>query len=279
MSNWKNLDTLDSYKVLSQKEQVNLADVMSGENGAKRVQTYQVPMAAGLSYNYASKQVNDDILKALSSLAEEAELAEKYNVQKVILFGSRARGDFKRTSDIDLAVSGGDFCRFALDVEEETQTLLEFDIVDLDGTVQEELLESIRKEGYYMKKYENFCSSLKNMKEIYNYTEPYDNVVLTGLVGLYEICFEQSWKMMKEILELHGFEEGATRSPKIILKTAFKAGMIKDEELWLQGLQARNNVTHSYNQNIALGIVKDAKEKFYDMFVELKREIEENWLE
>lgn len=212
-------------------------------------------------------------------IQEIRELAEKYNVQKVILFGSRARGDFKRTSDIDLAVSGGDFCRFALDVEEETQTLLEFDIVDLDGTVQEELLESIRKEGYYMKKYENFCSSLKNMKEIYNYTEPYDNVVLTGLVGLYEICFEQSWKMMKEILELHGFEEGATRSPKIILKTAFKAGMIKDEELWLQGLQARNNVTHSYNQNIALGIVKDAKEKFYDMFVELKREIEENWLE
>lgn len=129
-----------------------------------------------------------------------------------------------------------------------------------------------------MKKYENFCASLKNMKEIYNYMEPYDNVVLTGLVGLYEICFEQSWKMMKEILELHGYEEGATGSPKIILKTAYKAGMIKDEELWLQGLQARNNVTHSYNQNIALGIVKNTKEKFYDMFIELKREIEENWL-
>ena len=85
------------------------------------------------------------------------------------------------------------------------------------------------------------------MKEIYNYTEPYDNVVLTGLVGLYEICFEQSWKMMKEILEMHGFEEGATGSPKIILKTAYKAGMIKDETLWLQGLQARNNVTQSEN--------------------------------
>ena len=129
-----------------------------------------------------------------------------------------------------------------------------------------------------MKKYEKFCASLKNMKEIYNYMEPYDNVVLTRLVGLYEICFEQSWKMMKEILELHGYEEGATGSPKIILKTAYKAGMIKDEELWLQGLQARNNVTRSYNQNIALGIVKNAKGKFYDMFIELKREIEENWI-
>ena len=107
-----------------------------------------------------------------------------------------------------------------------------------------------------MKKYENFCSSLGNMKDIYNYKEPYDNVVLTGLVGLYEITFEQSWKMMKEILQNHGYEEGATGSPKIILKTAYKAGMIKDEELWLRALQARNNVTHSYNQKIALLFLK-----------------------
>ena len=129
-----------------------------------------------------------------------------------------------------------------------------------------------------MKKYENFCSSLGNMKEIYNYEEPYDNVVLTGLVGLYEITFEQSWKMMKEILQNHGYEEGATGSPKIILKTAYKAGMIKDEELWLRALQARNNVTHSYNQKIALGIVSEAKNEFYKMFVELKEEVENGWL-
>lgn len=129
-----------------------------------------------------------------------------------------------------------------------------------------------------MKKYENFCSSLGNMKDIYNYEEPYDNVVLTGLVGLYEITFEQSWKMMKEILQNHGYEEGATESPKIILKTAYKAGMIKDEELWLRALQARNNVTHSYNQKIALGIVSEAKNEFYKMFVELKEEVENGWL-
>ena len=129
-----------------------------------------------------------------------------------------------------------------------------------------------------MKKYENFCSSLGNMKDIYNYKEPYDNVVLTGLVGLYEITFEQSWKMMKEILQNHGYEEGATGSPKIILKTAYKAGMIKDEELWLRALQARNTVTHSYNQKIALSIVSEAKTEFYKMFVDLKEEVESVWL-
>ncbi|HIS79926.1 MAG TPA: nucleotidyltransferase domain-containing protein [Candidatus Scatomonas merdavium] len=74
-------------------------------------------------------------------------LAQKYHVQKVILFGSRARGDHRRTSDIDLAVKGGEFERFALDVEEETSTLLKYDIVDLDSELPPELRESIQKEG------------------------------------------------------------------------------------------------------------------------------------
>lgn len=80
-------------------------------------------------------------------IKEIIDFAKKYDVEKVLLFGSRARGDFKRTSDIDLAVSGGDFDRFALDVDEETTTLLMFDIVDLDREMQPELRESIEKEG------------------------------------------------------------------------------------------------------------------------------------
>lgn len=74
-------------------------------------------------------------------------LAQKYKIKKVILFGSRARGDYKRTSDIDLAACGGDFNRFALDVDEETSTLLKYDIVNLDTAIQKELILSIEKEG------------------------------------------------------------------------------------------------------------------------------------
>lgn len=80
-------------------------------------------------------------------IMEICEIAKRCQVDKVLLFGSRARGDFKRTSDIDLAATGGDFLRFALDVEEETSTLLEFDIVDLDRCMQQALRDSIEKEG------------------------------------------------------------------------------------------------------------------------------------
>ena len=80
-------------------------------------------------------------------IEEICDFARKYNVKKVILFGSRARGDFKEKSDIDLAVQGGDFIRFMLDVNKETSTLLSFDIINLDEKIQIELKESIEKEG------------------------------------------------------------------------------------------------------------------------------------
>lgn len=80
-------------------------------------------------------------------IGEIRKLAEKNRLKKVILFGSRARGDYHRASDIDLAVSGGDVDLFRLDVNEETSTLLLFDVVDLDLHLQEELREAIEKDG------------------------------------------------------------------------------------------------------------------------------------
>ncbi len=43
-------------------------------------------------------------------------------------------------------------------------------------------------------------------------------------------------------------------------------------------MQERNNVTHSYNKKVAMEIVLWTKEKFYDMFCELKREIDRKWI-
>lgn len=78
---------------------------------------------------------------------EIIDLAKKHNIEKVILFGSRARGDYHRASDIDLAVYGENITEFALDVEDVTSTLLTFDVVDMKKEIQKELVESIRKEG------------------------------------------------------------------------------------------------------------------------------------
>ena len=129
-----------------------------------------------------------------------------------------------------------------------------------------------------MKKYENFVASFENLKDIYDYSEPYGNVELTGLVGVFEVCFEQSWKAMKEILEANGFSEGRTGSPKQILKTAYSAGMIEDEEMWLDALVSRNNVAHAYNKDIALEIVRNTKDRYFKLFETLVVNLKEDWL-
>ena len=74
-------------------------------------------------------------------------IAKQYDLNRVILFGSRARGDFKERSDIDLAASGGNISAFSLAVDEETDTLLKYDVVDLDRPVDPALLDNIRKDG------------------------------------------------------------------------------------------------------------------------------------
>ena len=78
MATWKNLDTLETFKALSEVKRVKLAEAMSGVEGAERVKKYSVPMAEGFSYNFAAKQVDDEVLNALKALAEEAQLAEKF---------------------------------------------------------------------------------------------------------------------------------------------------------------------------------------------------------
>ena len=85
--------------------------------------------------------IKQNVLQAIIKLAKDND------VRKLILFGSRARGDYKERSDRDLAFYGGNSSRFILEVDEETPTLLQFDVLDLDKPIQAELLESIKREG------------------------------------------------------------------------------------------------------------------------------------
>ena len=73
--------------------------------------------------------------------------SQKNGIHKVILFGSRARGTHTERSDIDLAVSGGDFDAFYWDVREQVHSLLTFDVIDLDSGISDALKKEIERDG------------------------------------------------------------------------------------------------------------------------------------
>lgn len=79
MIQWNNLNEMKAFQSLQQAARTDLTAAMAGDNGSRRVAEYSVPMAAGLTYSYAAKQVDDGILKELCALAAEAQLAEKFS--------------------------------------------------------------------------------------------------------------------------------------------------------------------------------------------------------
>ena len=196
-------------------------------------------------------------------IAEIVSIAKVRRIKKLLLFGSRARGDNKEHSDIDLAVSGGDTLGFSLDVEEKTNTLLSFDIVDMNEPITDKLRQEIERDGIdlyrlgcaEMKKYESFASCLTVLEQADHKMAKQNEIYRMGIIGQFNLTFELAWKSLKEVLELYGVAEAATGSPREIFKVAYKLGWITDEKVWLDMLKKRNIAIHVYDEDRALTVM------------------------
>lgn len=89
-----------------------------------------------------------------NEIVEELKLiAKKYDCDFYV-FGSRARGDYKRNSDIDIAVVGN------IQDDEKMKIQIDFDSIDMEymldvvfveDLTNRELIENIEKEGVLLK--------------------------------------------------------------------------------------------------------------------------------
>lgn len=128
-----------------------------------------------------------------------------------------------------------------------------------------------------MRKYDNFARSLSNLHEGAELMPPYSIVEQTGITALFKLCFEQSWKLMKAVLQYNGVQEGRNGSPRSIIKAAYGCGMINDEEGWLCLLDTRNVLAHTYSNEDALAAIGKIKSEYLPLFDSLKRVIDEEW--
>lgn len=127
------------------------------------------------------------------------------------------------------------------------------------------------------RKLDNFSKALRNLEESQSYQPPYDAVTEAGLVSLFQICLEMSWKAMKKALEDQGYPEAQTESPRRVIKCAYTAGMIDDEEGWIDALNSRNLLAHTYNDEVARSIIEKSRSEFLPLFQRLEAELREDW--
>ena len=84
------------------------------------------------------------IPEIMSRIIEEC---KKYNAQEVVLFGSRAKGTAKTTSDFNIAVTGVKDIEGLREELDSIPTLYKIDLVDMDTCRNNLLMEDIQNYG------------------------------------------------------------------------------------------------------------------------------------
>ena len=198
-----------------------------------------------------------------------AKIGKKLCADKVVLFGSRARGDNRERSDIDIAVYGlpnENRALFRSEIEE-LPTLLDFDIVFVTPDTDKALLKNIEKDGVILmskreEKYEKFISAVSRLEEaISDYEQVKLDSVRDGAIQRFEFCTELAWKTVREYLIEQGYAD--INSPKAVMKTAFSDGLLDSEQGWLDILESRNITSHVYDEKTAEEIFESIKTVSY----------------
>ena len=92
-----------------------------------------------------------------------------------------------------------------------------------------------------------------------------------GLIQCFEYTFELAWKTMKDYLEEEGFE---VKSPRSTIQTAFQIQLITDGHVWIDALEKRNLMAHTYNEDVAKEAEQLIKQKYYPAIKELLNKLE-----
>jgi nucleotidyltransferase substrate binding protein (TIGR01987 family) len=116
-------------------------------------------------------------------------------------------------------------------------------------------------------KVNNFNNALARLKEGLAKYDEADDLLRDGVIQRFEFTFELAWKTLKAVFE----DEGLTglNSPKTVLREAFAAELIKDDELWLSMLSDRNSTAYIYNEQLAIEICRNIQEKYVIALVSL----------
>lgn len=214
-------------------------------------------------------------------------------IKKMILFGSRARGDSGARSDFDIAIYllSKEYQAISEDIED-INTLLKIDVTFIydENSLDSKFLENIKKEGVVLfmgkleNRYDNYKKAVARLAETLevfhlqlnppNTTINLKNILRDSLIQRFEFCYELAWKTLKELLIKEGIEVRGT--PKAVFKLAYQYEYIHHQDIWLKMIQDRNLASHEYNENYIEDVAKRIEMEYYQEFTNLQLTLKEN---
>lgn len=114
------------------------------------------------------------------------------------------------------------------------------------------------KETRWKQRFQNFEKAFIQLQKGIDRFASLDDIGKEGIVQRFEYTLELAWKVLKDYLEAE--EQIISKSPKSTIKNAFQTGIIENAELWINMLEDRNLMAHTYDENnfnIALNNIRD----------------------
>ena len=99
----------------------------------------------------------------------------------------------------------------------------------------------------WLQRFENLQRALKQLQMAITTHDarPDDELIVIALIKAYEFSFELSWKTLKDLLAWNGLD---VKLPREVLKQAFATGLLENGQLWIDMLEQRNLMAHTYDQ-------------------------------
>ena len=123
-----------------------------------------------------------------------------------------------------------------------------------------------------MKKFDNYVSNLEILQRA-EHEDLENEFIISGIIYKFFVQFEFSWKVLKELLQYEGKRAAASGSPREILKAAYELYDFIDEDIWLEMLKSRNDMTHIYDGEAAKRLVNSILHRYIPEYIKLRDRI------
>ncbi|MCT4606623.1 MAG: nucleotidyltransferase substrate binding protein [Marinisporobacter sp.] len=117
----------------------------------------------------------------------------------------------------------------------------------------------------WKQRFENFKKATIQLTEFIE-KEELNKFEVQGLIQCFEYTFELAWKTMKDYLEQEGFD---VKSPRKTIQTAFQIQLITDGHAWIDALEKRNLMAHTYDEGKAMEAEELIRKKYYQIIKKL----------
>lgn len=117
----------------------------------------------------------------------------------------------------------------------------------------------------YKKAFNNLHNAIGQSKED-------DDLAIDGTIKRFELVYELSWKLMKSYLSDMGI---IVNNPREAFKNAYQNELIKNKEIWLEMIEDRNRLVHTYTFEVYREIFKKIKKDYINEFEFLLNKIQE----